>query len=164
MQTASDATKAPTRRCWSHARVGCGSSSFVAPQLVSACRPTPIPVDSAHKKTIATRGAMVLAVPPTFRQRGPGELRRRLFEARPPRPLDGNPSRSEAMPWAWITAPTPSSPTCALGRTSSGRDSRVHSVAAGGYRFSACPVLCNPAGRRTTPDQRRYSFRTWDRE
>ena len=34
------------------------------------------------------------------------------------------------MPWAWVTAPPPSTPTPASSLEGSGRDSRVHSAAA----------------------------------
>ena len=40
----------------------------------------------------------------------------------------------------------------------SGRDSRVHSVAAVRRRFSARPALCGPAWRRTTPVHRQYCY------
>ena len=55
-----------------------------------------------------------------------------------------------AMPWAWITAPTPSTPTCpfvgSIGGVS-GRDSRVHSAAAVGRRASTLPpALWAPRG------------------
>ena len=57
------------------------------------------------------------------------------------------PSRPGAMPWAWITAPTPSTPTGPLDRVDggrSGRDSRVHSAAADRRRASTLPRLSGP--------------------
>ena len=55
--------------------------------------------------------------------------------------------KRSAMPWAWITAPTPSTPTGPLDRVDggrSGRDSRVHSAAADRRRASTLPRLSGP--------------------
>jgi hypothetical protein len=99
-------------------------------------------------------GTMVIAVPPTFVPHNPS--RARDTSAR------HGPARWErAMPWAWITAPTPSTPTDrahprGAGRRS-GRDSRVHSTAAAGAGLALPPARSRLASRSTTPDRRHSS-------
>ena len=77
-----------------------------------------------------------------------------------------------AMPWAWVTAPTPSTPT-GRSSTSNGVRAETHGsiqplhawlVTRLGRRARTCPGSLPPpvtrracpATRRTTPDQRRY--------
>ena len=118
-----------------------GRSARSAERGFSASLPGACPKEKTIARGDGPRGATQFRAPPRTRGRDTA-VRARSGHGR-------RPARGGAMPWAWITAPTPSVPTDPLDRVDggrSGRDSRVHSAAADRRRASTLPRLSEPRG------------------
>jgi len=99
-------------------------------------------------------GAMVLAVPPTFPRRPLTRGRGSTSDGSPRSPMG---HRGVAITWAWITAPTPPTPTpwhlADEGRFGAGTPGSIRPLLSGAG-LSPTPALWSPAVRCTRPDPR----------